>query len=261
MKQTASPHGKRKHSAFSASGTDRWLQCPGSVSLSEGLPDKDSAASLYGTLGHEALEIIVKCALETGARNLTRAVLPDTMPLEVAVHGMKAANFILGIYGKHPGSDLLIEERVSLEFIEPEMFGTLDYAVVDVFGTLHILDYKFGTHMVSPVNNTQLIFYALAIAYRFDWNFKRVRHWVIQPRARGFDWRDNGPPFWECTMEELKAYIDIFRRGVKRAKSKSPLYTEGPHCYFCKAKGICPLKTEAKKSQASKLFGSSPINP
>ena len=53
-------HKQRAHSKFSASGAERWFACPGSVELSEGVPDKETEWSKEGTLAHEVLEEIMK---------------------------------------------------------------------------------------------------------------------------------------------------------------------------------------------------------
>jgi len=109
---------------------------------------------------------------------------------------------------------------------------------------LNIFDYKFGTHVVSARRNLQLIFYAIAVAQEYHWNFKRVRLWIVQPRARGYD----GPTYWELSIDELFDYVKEFRDAVKRVETKSKTYKEGDWCYFCRARTICPLKTRKQQN-------------
>jgi hypothetical protein len=236
----------KKHSRFSASGFERIVKCPGSVSLSEGLPDKESAASREGTLAHEVLEGILKDpSIVLLKRN--KGEITD----EMVEYGRQAANHILKLRGVLPNSDLMIESKVSLSFIHPEAFGTLDAAIVDYFGTLHILDYKFGKSFVSPYENWQFLFYALGVAHQHQWNFSKVRMWTLQPRVTGFD---GNYTFWEISIDELKSYIPKFERAIRRAETLTTTYVEGDHCFFCKARNVCPLKAETKLLDAKKAF-------
>jgi hypothetical protein len=204
------------------------------------MPDKSSAASLHGTKGHEVLERIV--------RGQSYADLKPDKEMEILTK--QAARYITHEAGKRK-ADLLIEARVSLEFIHPEAFGTLDYALVDHFGTLDIMDFKYGVHLVSPKENKQLIFYALGLAHKFNWNFARARLTIIQPRARGYD----GPLIWETSILDLKSYVPHYRKVIERAETETTTYKEGNHCFFCKGKVRCPLKTKAKAESARAAFG------
>lgn len=253
-------HSQRAHSKFSASGAERWFNCAGSVELSEGLPDKPSPWSIEGTEAHEVLEQMFLARLsksgqpsEEGRRTISRA------PSEMRRHAEHAISVILKYRDKAPGSEVLIETRIYLDFIHPEMFGTFDGAVVDVFGTLHVFDYKYGAgHAVNPKENLQMIFYAIGLAHRYHWNFKRVRVWIIQPRIKGYD----GPLFWEVSTTELRGYIHEFETAVWRVlhvERLSAPYVEGSWCHFCKARSICPLKIKAKQEAASNVF--KPLKP
>lgn len=249
-------HGERAHSKFSASGAERYFECPGSVELSEGMPDKGSVWSIEGTQAHELLEEIMTVMIAAGSTRIYYPQVRRGIPKEMVFHGTNAANFIMGLHAKTPGSEVLVETRVYLKFIHPEMFGTFDGAVLDHFGTLHVFDYKYGAgHAVSPIKNLQMIFYGLGLAHLYDWNFKNVRLWIIQPRIKGYD----GPIFWDLSIMELKSYVDVFRRAVERVLDNPTLYKEGPWCHWCKAKSKCPLKNEARAEKAVNIFKSVPL--
>lgn len=48
------------HARLSASGSSRWLNCPGSVRLEEEFPDTTSPYALEGTLAHSIGELKLK---------------------------------------------------------------------------------------------------------------------------------------------------------------------------------------------------------
>jgi hypothetical protein len=253
-------HAERKHSKFSASGSERWFNCPGSVALSEGMPSKDSIWSIEGTKAHETLEKILRhCAAKgqfLGAKIPSHIMTVPGQTKDMLHYGNHAAGVILGNHWKTPGSELLVETRISLDFIHPAAFGTFDGAVVDHFGTLHVYDYKYGAgHAVSPGTpkdpNLQMAFYGLGLAYRYDWNFKRVRLWIIQPRIRGY----TGPTFVEMTIADLRGvWAPTFKKAVRRVEREPKTYVEGSWCHWCNAKSICPLKRQAKAKSMRDAF-------
>lgn len=232
----------KAHSPYSASGAERWFNCPGSVALSWDQPDRTSPAAEQGTKAHEVLEIILKTS------GTPKVSLYDQEMLD---HGVQAAAFVINLQRKHEGSELLCETRADMSFIEPSMFGTLDVAIVQLFGVLYIIDYKYGRgHRVSPKDNLQMIFYAIAIARKYKWNFKTVRLYIVQPRIG-----DGEPSYHEMTILELKRWVKVFKKAVERVKLEPKTYKEGDWCYFCKGKHICPLKKDRVVNDAKRVFG------
>ena len=180
------------------------------------------------------------------------SVAIETAPREMLGHARKAAEFIFGLHQKTEGSQCLVETRIYLKKIHPEMFGTFDGAVIDHFGTLHVFDFKYGAGVaVSAYENLQMIFYAIGLAEEQNWNFKRVRMWIIQPRIKGYD----GPTFWEVTAEQLRNYVVLFELAVKRVEKEPLTLVEGGWCHWCRAKTVCPLKKEARIEKTRNIFG------
>lgn len=252
INRSGAGHSERAHSKFSASASDRWFNCPGSVELSEGMPDRRTVWSDEGALAHEVLEELMIAAIASRSTRIGHAQFRKGIPRAMVNYAVEAANFMLGIHAKLPGSVVSAEQRVYLDFIDPNMFGTYDGAVVDYFGTLHVFDYKYGAgNFVSPRKNLQMIFYALGVAFLHHWNFKTVRLWIIQPRVRGYD----GPLFWELPIMALKPWVDVFAAKVERVKKEPDTFVEGEWCWWCKAKSRCPLKLKAKEDEAKSIFG------
>lgn len=236
----------KKHSKFSASGAYRWLACPASIIHNENAPpQKDSAYAAEGTRAHECLEILLK-----GTRDPKSALdlIRDRYPLDMRDHAIGAVAWILAQHGKAlAGSALLCETKVDLSFIEPGMFGTVDAAIVEEFGRLTVIDFKYGQGIVvDPKDNSQLIYYALGLAHQYDYNFKDVELVIIQPRAEheGGTTRSHVMP-----MGELLLWTQRFAEGVKRAKDPLAEFHAGDHCRFCPGAIGCPeISTRAMRS-------------
>lgn len=248
-------HHQRKHSKYSASGAERWFNCQGSVKLSEGMPDVDTIWSVQGTQGHEALEQVMEKALEKGMRQIPRTKAFSTYPQNMVDYAVNAANFILGLSAVTPRAEVLVETRIHLDFIHPEMFGTFDAGIVDIFGTLHVFDYKYGAgHSISAGTeakpNFQMLFYGIGLAHLYDWNFEKVKLWIIQPRIKGYD----GPVYLGMPIQRLSGYVKDFERAVERVERYPDKYVEGSWCHWCKAKTVCPLKKQAKLEKAISVF-------
>ena len=238
-------HGERKHSKFSASGAERWFQCPGSVALSEGVEDKSNKWAEEGTRAHEILEAILRIEL-SGSCGAT---------IEEFGHVLNFQKELGFTYKQH--QEMTYHARKTADFIHPEAFGTFDGGVLEYFGILDVVDFKYGArHIVSPMKNLQMIFYGMALAHKYDWNFDRVRLWIDQPRGQGYD----GAVFWELSIDELRAWVEVFEDRVLNVELNPDEYIEGSWCHWCKAKKLCPLKREKKLAEAQSIFSQSPID-
>lgn len=244
------------HSKFSASGMERIEACPGSVELSATQPDRTSPWAEEGTKAHKVLELTIqglRCD-EPFSKQIYDAV-PD-VTIEMFGHAKNAAQFIIGLFdglSEMDGQLLMVETKVTLDWIHPDLGGTFDAAIVDPFGTLHVFDYKYGAGVpVSPVKNLQMVVYGMGLAHLHGWNFHTIRHWIIQPRIKGYD----GPLFWDVPVPEMKgAWVRRIASAVGRAIKSPDVYIEGPHCHWCKAKTVCPLKLKEKRGKAMNVWG------
>ncbi len=245
----------KAHATFGASGAKRWLKCPGSIALAKKAPPEvESKYAKEGTDAHSCLELFLK-----NERHKERAVaklLYATYPEVMVNHAWDAAKAIRELI---PEGDVevLCETRVdstaytTRDETDPQ-FGTVDSAIVEHFGTLYVIDFKYGAGIpVHPENNEQMIYYGVGIARKYHYNFSRVVLVVIQPRrpVKGETIRT-----WEISPRELRAWEKTFREGVKRAQSKRAPLKAGEHCKFCKAEGICKEKKNIRLRQAQDDF-------
>lgn len=243
---------EKAHARYSASGSKRWLECPGSIALGDKAPpEPDSPYAIEGTKAHEVFEIFMKnfgspgkAAIEARAKKY---------PMEMIVHAENAYGDVVKLMQTHKlkisnGVEVQAEQKADYSHLEPGQFGTLDVAVIEAFGWLIIADFKYGAGVtVDPEHNTQLILYAIAIAKEHHYNFDQVKIVVIQPRAyhpSGKTTRE-----WDTTIENLKEWEKKFKAGIAATKKKDAPLKSGSHCQFCRAAPICPeLKNKALRT-------------
>lgn len=243
-----------KHAKFSASGSDRWLNCPGSISLAEKAPPPPSSPyAEEGTRAHGVLETILKEYIN-GGKPFTKAYdLEKEFGKEIVNHALGAFKWI---EAKHlaagDGAEVLSEVKINLPVKYPGQFGTVDAAIFEPFGTLTVFDFKYGAgYRVDAKDNSQLIYYALGLAEVFGWNFGRVHLVIYQPRLADAN-PDAAFPGSEAfiTAEDLKSWRDKFESGIAAALRKDAARTPGEWCRWCPAKAICPEISEKALSQA-----------
>ncbi len=249
-------HSERKHSEFSPSSAKRWMTCPGSIRLARTAPPQiESKYAREGTDAHECLEFIVK---RYGALDLAKSEALAKYPVEMVDHALTAA-FRLFSPDLRPSqtAKLLIETRVVLKSITHRMYGTLDYAWLDHWGTLTIADYKYGAGVeVLPVEegkpNPQLMIYALGLAAKYHFDFESVKLAIIQPRI----WREDGDCLTAATLpiKALKDFeLELFE-AVKAANFADAPLVAGEHCRWCPAAATCPENSRKGLADANIAF-------
>lgn len=231
----------KKHAKFSASASHRWLHCPGSIALSEKAPAQaESPYAAEGTQAHGLLEVFLRSQKPDSEVFLQK----NKYPKDMINHAYDAFKIIKKRQSKT--AELLVETKVDLSFVYPDTFGTVDAALVEEFGALDVIDFKYGAGIpVDPTENPQLIFYALGLAHQYDYNFSHINLVIIQPRATqaGDTVREA-----QLSIADLKAWKQRFIDGVVAANKKSAALQAGEWCRFCPAATICPeISTQAIK--------------
>lgn len=249
-------HSDRSHSKLSPSAADRWVACPGSVELSKHAPEpKPSKYAREGTEAHECLEFIVR-GYDDRRQAMKDAFKrwPDTM----VRHALTAADLIHSSRLKpKDGGELLVEQRVVLKSAA-DVYGTLDYAWVDPWGDLVVIDYKYGAgHVVFPSDedgnlNPQLGIYAAAIAAKYDYEFERVKIAIIQPRVYGSD--EEPIATVVVSPKALKKFERSIAAAAQKALSKGAPLNAGDHCRWCPALATCPENSKKALALAEVEF-------
>lgn len=182
------------HARLSASGSKKWLNCPGSVRLEERIPESESGFAAEGTAAHALGELKIKLAANMISRvayHKKAAAIEADEEMQEYTDGYR--DYVIEQYNavkaSCPDTRLMIEEKIDLSDYIPDGFGTGDALVIGD-GTLDIIDLKYGKGVqVAAQENSQLRLYALGALMANDWLFdiKTVRMHIYQPRRDNID--------------------------------------------------------------------------
>lgn len=206
------------HAKLAPSSAHRWVACPGSIRISEGIVEPETEASAEGTLAHKAAE----CAL------LNKPFHEDATD-EMIDGAIIYADYIRSIVD--PRLRIHIETKV--DGVHPENWGTPD-AYVLTHDTLHIFDYKFGRGIVEAYRNWQLLNYAAGIVTK-KWDGSIHMH-IIQPRA----FHRNGTcRVWTIARSEATSFFEQLRSATIEALRPDAKCFTGSHCEYCPGRYRC----------------------
>ena len=138
-----------------------------------------------------------------------------------------------------------VEIRVHISSAPPtaELYGTADFVAI-IGRKLFVVDLKYGKGVrVSVANNSQALFYALAVVetLHLDGLIDEVEIIVCQPRIDGAERQS-----WEIDIIDLWMWRDAkLLPAVQRILDGDTSLQDGPWCRFCPALAICPLKRRA----------------
>ena len=224
------------HSPLGASSAERWMSCPGSVTLIKVANLVEGDEPEYRKKGTTAHALAARCLIEgCDAWEMFGQV----------VEGMEITGEIISAvqtYLDHvrplmvPHAKVYIEERLSAN-AHAKMFGTVDFAAV-TDSLLVIRDYKDGAGVVvEPENNPQFMYYAYLVLLKHD-GVRRVSLGVIQPNA----YHPDGPVrVWKTTAEHIHEWVNnTLLPAMHRAEASNDL-APGDWCRFCPAKLACPV--------------------
>lgn len=245
------------HARLSPSAAPRWINCPGSIRLSDQMPPAPSSEYAdEGTAAHSLAELKLRAeAGEITTRKYAAELKKARAGQYYSGEMDEATDFYRGIVLEHlaaagPDGELLIEQRLDLDAWAPGSFGTSD-AVIIGNGVLEVLDLKYGQGIkVSAVQNPQLRLYALGAADLFEdlYDFEAVRMTIIQPRLDHVS----------TDLITLRSLRDWGRTTVQPAAAEaagSDAHTEaGDWCRWCPAKAVCRARAEKQLELAAYDF-------
>ena len=241
------------HALLSPSAAARWLACPGSVPLTEKMPNEESDYAKEGTIAHHCAERILNG--ETASVDMLEpeeaAFMADKGldATDMLGHVMYYVDFVSRL-----GGERFVEQELDLTSIthEADAVGTSD-AVVIKDDTLYVVDLKYGMGVkVDAENNPQIAIYARAAynAYECFADFSKVHMIIVQPRLDHIS-------EWEVSVSDLIAWTDTFTVKADEChkmralpKSKWKFNPTVKACRWCKARGTCAARAKFALSAA-----------
>ena len=240
------------HALLSASSSHRWLNCPPSVRLSEGIPDQGSDYAREGTDAHSLCEHKLKKLLGMETEDPTENLNYFNGEMEECAENY--ASYILELMekAKEACADpvVLVEQRVDFSRFVKDGFGTADCVII-ADGTMNVIDYKHGKGVeVSAENNPQMMLYAIGALEIFDgiYDISEIQMTIFQPRIGNVS----------ASIMTKDALLD-WANGELTEKARLAYegggeYACGGWCRFCKAKAVCRKRAEENLRMAQYDF-------
>lgn len=267
-----------QHSTLSASAADRWTACPGSIAMSQNIPDLGNSAAQEGTALHELMNHCLVNDVDAdgferfeymynGQKDVIeltdeqRDVVQQCVNHVRATEGIKFYEMTVS-YGETLGQDA------------DEAFGTADIIIVN--GThVEIQDAKFGRTFVDKVENKQMLLYAIGVVQALEAlgdEIKTVGMNILQPRVGG---KVAGEP-WVITRKELDDWGVEFKRAATAVQEATLTFVPPGHkdhpkwaykhlkegesqCRWCKAAAAC-VKLNALAQEVSRMSTDQPFD-
>lgn len=240
-----------EHSKLGASSAYRWMNCPGSVGLSDkartaGTARSSGPAAAEGTAAHtigaaallESSEPLDFIGLEVEVDEWLFSVDPDMV--EAIAVWTDLVNSIVEKY-KDKNPKVFIEHSMQSK-LNKLAFGTSDTLILVPGEVLIVIDYKHGKGIVVEPDSTQNKYYGALACEVFPAKdmkgIKRIEMYIVQPRIphpKGVVRK------YESTPTKIKSW---FKKEVlpamELATSGEGMLMTGDWCIFCPAKDICP---------------------
>lgn len=232
------------HALLSASGAERWLNCPPSARLEETFPDESSGYADEGSLAHKLAELKARKHFlnmpQSGYVAALKEIKADPLyTLEMEDVTDEYLLFLKSIAMRYPKQPhVALEQRVLYDDVAPEGFGTAD--CVMLFGSdIHVIDFKYGKGVrVDAAENLQELLYAHGAVRKYEtlFSIENVNTHIVQPRI-------SAPSSWALTRAELAMRMDYVRPIAAMAYKGEGEFAAGDHCRFCRARRRCAART------------------
>ena len=232
-----------RHAFLSASASHRWINCPPSAKLCEGMPDEPSTYAQEGTDCHELCAYLVEKALGRDVQDPTGHLSYYSEEMQSCAE--EYCSFVMEQYAKAKeyckDPAIFIEQKLDFSRWVEDGFGTGDCVII-ADEVLHIIDYKHGLGvLVESEGNTQMMCYALGALDAFDdlYDIERIEMTIFQPR------RDNISTSSMSRKDLLDWAEMVLAPTAALAYEGKGEFKAGDHCQFCKAKAVCRKRAES----------------
>lgn len=226
------------------SSAGKWVNCPGSAKMEEGLPDGDTSCADEGTVAHWIAAKILKG--ETLPEIGTQWEVENKEVVPVLVDsGLPTVTFtqeMLDYVRKY--TDRISAAQVGESHTEEhvKIFDNLEGTPDNFYfhdEVLFVSDLKYGYQQIDAKDNYQLLLYAYGIIQKYKESYwiDDVVLTIYQPRLDRIDSHTYTWEEFDVKITELQ-----WAASTTQAFNAAELLTPGEHCakYYCKARATCP---------------------
>jgi len=229
------------------SDANRWVPCPGSVSMQDGRPDTPRhPVTEEGIAIHWAIEQVVQSWPPDRESIELRSFRGDTCPEngviiteEMVSGGMDLLADVWDRAYTFPEAIQTEKQLTASEWAEG-LSGRADVIWRSPDST-HVIvwDFKYGYKPITAIDNWQLLIYGMGM---MSDRTERIDLVIVQPRARVM----GGPvKLWSLTRDELLKLAEQVGASAAAARGADPMLNSGPHCANCRAAAHCPALRDA----------------
>lgn len=239
-----------KHAILSASGSEKWLNCPPSARLEEQITEEKSEYAAEGTFAHKLaelhlqnyLKLIKKVEYDKKLKQLKEnEFYSQEMEDYIQIYIDIAIEKINEAKSRSKDAIVFLEQQLDFSPWVPEGFGTGDVVIISD-GIVEVVDFKYGKGVpVSAEENTQMRLYGLGAVNLFNilYDIKTIRMTIVQPRLDSVSTES-------LSVKELLIWGDTtVKPKAKLAFKGEGEFQAGDHCRFCRAKATCRARAEA----------------
>ena len=250
------------HAKLSASGSSKWLKCPGSISAEAGKENISSEFAAEGTAAHELATWCLEQKVPA-INFLGEKIEADGFEFEVTHEMVDAIQQYVDFCNNLEGEHEWVEQRVGYTDWVPGGFGTSDHIKVKVLRDskktdqhiINVTDLKYGKGVkVYADHNSQGMIYALGTIQEFGLMFDFQDHdivniVIVQPRLDHID-------EFKISVGELLEWAEkTLKPKAEEALGDNPSFHPGEtQCRFCLAKATCRALAQDSLKTASEDF-------
>lgn len=239
------------HATLSASGAERWINCPPSALIEAELPDSTSTAAEEGTAAHALAEHKLLRALKQRSTRPTSSFEDDAMGDHTDAYVQFVLDKIADLKADTGVEPIVaVEQRLDFSHLVPDGFGTGDCVLVSE-PDLYVIDLKYGQGVqVEAKGNPQMRLYAAAALETFGalYDIENVHMVVYQPRKHNY-------PTETLTVDQLLAWAEqTVRPAALLAAAGEGEFQPGPWCQFCKIAPTCRARADKQLALAAFEF-------
>ena len=233
------------HAKLSASGSARWLNCPGSVNAEKGIRDKSSFFAAEGTAAHALAEhcLVNGVTADSQIGETFEGFVVDNYMAEFI---QSYVDYVRQFTGQH-----MYEVRVDFSPWVPEGFGTCDAMIIESGGLLRVIDLKYGQGLrVDAEDNTQAMLYALGAYEDFShiYDIDTIEITIHQPRL-------DHVSEWSISVTDLLSWgEEVKLKAAECLKPDAPRNASDKACQWCKAKPTCPALKKLTEQSIITMF-------